>query len=87
MATAWIYDNQRVVYDMFAHQMGPIWLMLASSASFQAAKDGLVDPAVMLGLFETITTTSARSSSRPNGCCNRNSSGCRWQSLTWTTEK
>lgn len=52
VATAWIYNNQKVIYDIFGHEIGAVWLMLASADSFRGSVNGLVDPAVTLGLFE-----------------------------------
>lgn len=52
VATAWIYDRQRVVYSLFAHEMGPVWLMFASGDYLRGVTNGLVEPPLTLGLFE-----------------------------------
>jgi hypothetical protein len=52
VATAWMYDCQQVVYDHFAHQMGPVWLMLASSQYLRSVTNRLIEPPLTLGLFE-----------------------------------
>ncbi|HOX59035.1 MAG TPA: hypothetical protein P5205_18020 [Candidatus Paceibacterota bacterium] len=52
VATAWIYGHQQVVYSLFAHQMGPIWLMLASGHYLRSVTNGLIQPPLTLGLFE-----------------------------------
>jgi hypothetical protein len=54
VATAWIYNQQQVIYTMFAHEMGPIWLMLASGDYLRGVTNGLVEPPVTLGLFENL---------------------------------
>jgi HEAT repeat protein len=52
VATAWMYDHQRLVHSLFAHEMEPIWLMFASDGYFRTVTNGLVEPALTLGLFE-----------------------------------
>ena len=52
VANAWLYGHQRVVHSVFARDMGPVWLMLASGDYFRAVTNGLVEPALTLGLFE-----------------------------------
>ena len=52
VANAFIYDHQRVVYSIFAHHMGPVWLMFASGDYFRSVTNGLVDPPLTFGLFE-----------------------------------
>jgi hypothetical protein len=52
VATAWMYDQQRVVYDLSGHEMGPVWLMLASSHYLRNTANGLIEPPLTLGLFE-----------------------------------
>lgn len=52
VATARIFNNQQVVYDLLGHPIGPLWLMLASSSTLRGSKDNRVPPVVTLGLFE-----------------------------------
>jgi hypothetical protein len=52
VATATIYQNQRVVYDVFGHHIAPLWLMFASSQYFLSLTNNLAEPALLLGLFE-----------------------------------
>jgi hypothetical protein len=54
VANAWIFDRQRVVYSIFAHHMGPVWLMFASGDYFRGVTNGLVEPPVTIGLFENL---------------------------------
>jgi HEAT repeat protein len=52
IATAWMYRHQRFVHSMFARDVEPIWLMFASGDYFRTVTNGLVEPALTLGLFE-----------------------------------
>ena len=54
VANAWIFNQQRVVHSLFAHEMGPIWLMFASGDYLRRVTNGLVEPPVTLGLFENL---------------------------------
>ncbi|HOX56741.1 MAG TPA: hypothetical protein P5205_10505 [Candidatus Paceibacterota bacterium] len=52
VATAWIYHHQQVVHSLFAHEMGPVWLMFASGHYLRSVTNGLIEPPLTLGLFE-----------------------------------
>ncbi len=54
VATAWVYDQQRIVYSSFAHEMGIVWLMLASGDYFRSLTNSLAEPALTIGLFENM---------------------------------
>jgi len=54
VANAWIFDQQRVVYSVFAHHMAPVWLMFASGDYLRTVTNGLVEPPVTIGLFENL---------------------------------
>lgn len=48
----YIFDNQHVIYDITAHEMGPVWLMFGSAKFWSQATNTFVQPATILGLFE-----------------------------------
>jgi hypothetical protein len=52
VATGWVYGHQRVVYSLFAHEMGPVWLMFASGDYLRSVTNGLIEPPLTVGLFE-----------------------------------
>jgi hypothetical protein len=54
VANAWIFNQQRVVHSLFAHEMGPIWLMFASGDYLCSVTNGLIEPPLTLGLFENL---------------------------------
>jgi hypothetical protein len=52
VATAGIYNRQRVVNGMFGHPFAPLWLVFASGEYLKTCSNNLVEPVIMLGLFE-----------------------------------
>lgn len=52
VATGWVYGHQRMVYSLFAHEMGPVWLMFASGDYLRSVTNGLIEPPLTIGLFE-----------------------------------